>query len=261
MPSMFILIRCPFLCVGPSHVLFAVVETQLGIYFELSLRGCGVWETMASVDMTGFRKVSISFGQIHISGGHGGKQLPVDSKTVSDATGNEQMTFVKMSYSEDWLLFATTGQRRYWAGAFGRTSLLLDLRDKLQKYCDGEVSSSSGAKIHSEDYDPMMEVEQGEADNEASPAKIKGQGQKRMRYFRNPNKNSIVTLDMPTRCPEEDAYCTELRQIKLYVKDRKVIWLHIDDVEWAMRYLYVQNLLKGVALVPDDSTGPGGAVG
>ena len=38
--------------------------------------------------------------------------------------------------------------------------------------------------------------------------------------------------------------------------DRRAIWLHIDYVEWAMRYLYVQNLLKGVLLVPDDSTGP-----
>ena len=35
-----------------------------------------------------------------------------------------------------------------------------------------------------------------------------------------------------------------------------VIWLHIDDVEWAIKYFYVQNHLKGVPLVADDSTGP-----
>ena len=30
-----------------------------------------------------------------------------------------------------------------------------------------------------------------------------------------------------------------------------------DDVEWAVTYMYVQNHLKGVALVADDDAGPG----
>ena len=105
----------------------------------------------------------------------------------------------------------------------------------------------------SDDYDPMMEVEQDQAGSELSP-KIKSQGQKRMRYFRNPARDSIATFDMPVRCPEEDPHCTDVRQIRLYVVDRSMVWLHMDDVEWAMRYLYVQNLLKGVPLVPDGST-------
>ena len=74
-----------------------------------------------------------------------------------------------------------------------------------------------------------------------------------MRYFHNLVRNSVVTVDVPVRCPEEDPDCTEVRQIRLYVVDRITLWLHIDDVEWAVRYLYVQNLLKGVPLVPDES--------
>jgi hypothetical protein len=209
---------------------------------------------MASVDMTAFKPVKFSFGQIHMSGGHPGKPMPVISKTVFDPSGNNNTTFVKMATSEQWLLSATTGQRKYFAGAFGRTSLLEDLRDKVQQFCDGGVSSSSGAAI--EAYDPMMEVDQDAEDSELSPTKIKAKGEKRMRYYENPAKDSICTFDMPVRCPEEDPDPTELRQIKLYVKDRKAIWLHIDDVEWAVRYLYVQNLLKGVPLVADDSPGP-----
>ena len=76
-----------------------------------------------------------------------------------------------------------------------------------------------------------------------------------MRYLQNRAKNTILALDMPVRCPEEDPDCTEVRQIRLYVVDRITLWLHIDDVEWAVRYLYVQNLLKGVPLVLDDSIG------
>ena len=63
------------------------------------------------------------------------------------------------------------------------------------------------------------------------------------------------------RSLEEDAERTEARQIKLHIVDRKEVWFHIDDVEWAVRNLYVQIFLNGVPLVPDGSTGPGNAVG
>ena len=75
-----------------------------------------------------------------------------------------------------------------------------------------------------------------------------------MRYFHNLARDSIATFGMPVHCPEEDPHCTDVRQIRLYVVDRSVVWLHMNDLEWAMRYLYVQNLLKRVPLVPDDST-------
>lgn len=211
---------------------------------------------MASVNMQGFKPVKFSFGQIHFSGGFVGKPIPVNSRTVSDESGHSNMTFVKMACSETWLLLATTGHKRHNAGSFGRTSLLEDLRDKVQKYCDGEVSSSSAVPVAIEEYDPMMEVEQDREDSELSPCKIKSQGYKRMRYYKNSARQSVATIDMPARCPEEDPDCTEVRQIKLHVVDRKTIWLHMDDVEWAVRYLYVQNLLKGVPLVPEDSAGP-----
>ena len=61
---------------------------------------------------------------------------------------------------------------------------------------------------------------------------------------------------MPVRCPEADHTCTEFREVKLYVKDRDTIFLHIDDVEWAVKYLFAQSELKGETLVNEDSTGP-----
>ncbi len=39
--------------------------------------------------------------------------------------------------------------------------------------------------------------------------------------------------------------------------DRQQIWLDSDDVDWAVRYLYVQNLLRGVPLVAPTDAGPG----
>ena len=210
---------------------------------------------MASVDTTGFKPVKLSFGQVHISGGYGSKSMPATSQTV-DYPGDSTSTFVKMAATEAWLVFATTGQTRATTSSFGRTSLLEHLREKIQQFCDGEMSTSSSVAMDSEDYDPMQEVEQEQGGSEVSPYRTKSQGPKRMRYYKNHVKNSVVTLDMPVRCPREDPSCTVVRQIWPYITDRKTIWLHIDDVEWAVRFLYVQNLLKGVPLVSDDSTGP-----
>ena len=83
-------------------------------------------------------------------------------------------------------------------------------------------------------------------------------GQKRQRYYKNHRTKTIVRLEMHVRCPEEDPTCTEMRKIRVYIEDRKQIWLDIADVEWAVRCLYIQNHLKGVPLIPDDSVGPAG---
>ena len=61
---------------------------------------------------------------------------------------------------------------------------------------------------------------------------------------------------MPARCPEVAPNYTEVRKIRLYIEDRVQVWLDLADVEWAVRFLYVHNLLKGVLLIPEDSTGP-----
>ena len=38
---------------------------------------------------------------------------------------------------------------------------------------------------------------------------------------------------MPLHAPEEKPGSTEKTKIQLYVKDRKQIWLHLDNVKWA----------------------------
>ena len=36
------------------------------------------------------------------------------------------------------------------------------------------------------------------------------------------------------------------------------MWLALDDVAWAVRFLYVQHMLRGVPLVDADDAGPSG---
>ena len=201
----------------------------------------------------------MEFGKIHMKGGHVAKALPMTSKTV-EGPNRQNVTFIKLATSEAWLIAAVTGNSKYTSSSFGRTSLLQELRDHISKMCDGEEvapSSVVAAVPQGDDYDPMEEVELTDAPAQRSPSKAVGQGKKRTRYYKNLVVGKIVPLDMPVRCPEEDPQCTELRTIRVYVENRIQLWLDLADVEWAVRYLYVQNLLKGVPLIPDESTGPG----
>ena len=206
-----------------------------------------------------FRPVQMEFGKIHMKGGHVAKSLPMTSKTV-EGPNRQNVTFIKLATSEAWLIAAVTGSSKSSSSSFGRTSLLQELRDQISKMCDGEEvapSSVVAAVPQGDDYDPMEEVELTDAPAQRSPSKAYGQGNKRTRYYKNLVVGKIVPLDMPVRCPEEDPQCTELRTIRVYVENRIQLWLDLADVEWAVRYLYVQNLLKGVPLIPDESTGPG----
>ena len=51
----------------------------------------------------------------------------------------------------------------------------------------------------------------------------------------------------------------ERRAITLYVVDRMQIWLSLNDVAWAVQHMHDQNVLKGVAAVTEEDTGPVGA--
>ena len=76
----------------------------------------------------------------------------------------------------------------------------------------------------------MEEVEGG---NEGSPSapRAKGRGQKRLRYYDDYAAKTVATLDVHTRCPEEDPTGTERRRIRVYIVDRVQVWLDLEDVE------------------------------
>ena len=84
--------------------------------------------------------------------------------------------------------------------------------------------------------------------------------EQRARYTVNAAKNKVLEIEMPERSPEEDPGCSEKRTISLYIADRQQVWLDNDHLDWAIRCLYVQHLLKGVPLVAPDSAGPGAPV-
>ena len=203
---------------------------------------------MAQVDMSRFKPLKYSFGKVHVSGGYSNKSNPMMTMVASEA-GCASTTFVKLALTEKWLVLATTGQAKYSASSFNRTSLLDELRDKIAALCDGADSRSSAAvDKESDEYDPMAEVHQYVRDDQASSA-TKSRGGKRMRYYKNQARELIRTFDMPGCCPQEDPNCNKFRHIKMFIQDRKQLWLDIAEC----------GLGSEVPLCPEST--PGSAIG
>ena len=177
-------------------------------------------------------------------------RTPDAAQGNADATTTK--TFVKMT-REPWLVGAVTGRQSH--GLLGRTTLLTTLRDFVEKACNGELDTRA-VEEDADEYGPMQEIE---VDDETRPRSRGGTPPpaKRTRSYKNHAKNRLLTVTVPAISPEEDPTSTETKTVQLYVVDRKQVWLDIDDVEWAPRFLYMQYALRGVPVVSPDSAGPG----
>jgi len=224
----------------------------------------GRQDAMSSQTPPGFKQVAFEYGQIHVRGVFLSKSVPVVSKIVSydpaahgqpAVAGSQQSTktFVKMSSNEPWLVMATTGQRKSNQSSFGRTSLLQVLREKVGEAADGALQSVPDDA----DVDPMDDIDVPSGPSPEKRQRTRGNGDSRRRFGKNHAKSKIFFTEMPTLTPEEDPEGTAKRTIALYIQDRLTVWLDLENVQWAIRYLFVQNHLKGVPLVSPDSTGPG----
>ena len=47
-------------------------------------------------------------------------------------------------------------------------------------------------------------------------------------------------MTVPAVSPEGDPMSISTITIALYVVDRKQLWLDLDDLEWALRFMYMQ---------------------
>ena len=157
--------------------------------------------------------------------------------------------FAKLAFTEAWLCKAVTGQTCPQRTSIGRTTLLDQLKARLKDAADGKGGVVDAELV----YDPMNEVDGG------CPPPAEKKQKRNWRKDGNKARNTCIVTDFPSKCPEMHPECTDTRSITLYVKDRAQIWLDLDDVGWAVDYMHDQNVLKGVASVLPEDTGPDGA--
>ena len=201
---------------------------------------------VAERTLHGFKPVEFAWGQILCRGGQNRKPLPLS--TLKVMVQGQPHQFARMALREPWLCKAVTGQTCPQRTSIGRTTLLSQIHARIKQACDGN-GDSANADLKS---DPMNEVDASAQPPEAKRRRTSSRP-------RNKVKNSCLCFDFPSKCPTMHPDCTEMRSITVYVKDRSQIWLDIEDVAWAVEYMFDQNVLKGVAAVPPGDTGPDGA--
>ena len=207
-----------------------------------------------------FRPVRFEFGQVHIAGGYTVKPMAAKTKTIQ-GPDNKQTCFVKMAANEPWLLAATSGSGDKNRSAFGRTSLLDIIRVHIARLSDGTDALEGAPVVAAADHDLMNEIGSAPVTNSGGGVTLLGADTRgRVRYYQNRAKNCIATVNLASRCREIDPKCTQMRPVKLFITDRKIVWMSIDDVGWAISYLFDQHHLKGVPLVDDDDAGLGSGV-
>ena len=172
--------------------------------------------------------------------------------------GPNNERFALLAFTEPWLGFATVGSSRPGRSAFGPRNFLDQLAVHLERACNGETPVlATETEEGDENYDPMEEVEADGKDSSSSTV-TRGSGEKRTRYYKNHAKNKLLDLNLPSQPPEVAKDNRFLRSVQMLCVNRKQIWLRLSDVPWAVKYLYIQALLKGVPLVAPDSAGPSG---
>ena len=111
------------------------------------------------------------------------------------------MKFLRVECRGPWLIKGACGQSLISEGLSGRTSLVSELRAKLNQACDGDISTVEGLRCRGaaaesvDTDDPMAQVAEDEV--AASDNAARRIAHRRNRYFLNPVSYTHLTL--PTK--------------------------------------------------------------
>ena len=130
----------------------------------------------------------------------------------------------------------------------GDRSIYFSLIAKLREKCKDRHYSDLDVEVP-DAPDPMDEMNVTEEEPVRKIGKTKAE-----HYVFRPH---IYQVKMPVSPPEALGPVVE-RVVRVYVGQYNVLWVHEEDIEWLLRYMFVQHQLKGVPSVHDDDVGPGG---
>ena len=185
--------------------------------------------------------------------------MAMTTHAISD--GENQKVFCKISINQHWLCKAIIGVKsRTMDVSACRLGFIQDLHGLVTRTWNGARSQDLRDLVAEADAgndDPMDEVVGGDDAGPPNAKRRRGAvSQRRLRI--NPCKGKVFTFTMPSLCPEAFPNNTATRRISLLMLDHQTIWLSIDDVDWAIKYLYAQYALKNVRVLADDDSGPCG---
>ena len=174
-------------------------------------------------------------------------------KTLEVEHNDVNTVYVHMSANYDWLCRAVTGEGRA-DHPLARVALLDMLRQGLRKAAAPNPAEAD------DDADVVLEaLALSDSENEGTGAKPKTKKRKVSTYTRKLNTQFI--LEMHEHClevfPEKAA---TMRQVRLWALNRRELWIHVDDLPWALEYMHHQRSVGGIGQLPSSrsptSSGP-----
>ena len=181
---------------------------------------------MVKVDMSQFAPVVLETGLHLRSGGRLPKSCPIKTKEISTADHTKPDIYCHFHTRMPWVCGAVLGYKGVGVGS-GRTTLIHTLREKIEGIatCNDEEAIAEEERLD----DPMEQME----------ILVAARPRARKRKI----KNEARTVRMPEFPPGADQG-ERYKDVRLYIVDKKQMWLHKDDVPWALRYLFMEHSLK-----------------
>ena len=208
---------------------------------------------MVKINLQDFKPVQVRAGVVVTSGGSLRKEYPLHTKDVELEGSSAVATFVWISSNYHWLNFAVgrpadyprPAGKQFVAGLHSQ-GLLKDLRSKV-------VSAEQRIRwpVDEED-DPMNEMTVPSAETLAYYQQRKKNHKRGLHFIK-----QVCQIPMKEWPPEMTPDSPNIdRMVSVYLDGTKKIWLHLDDLPWLIRSVYIEQQLKGVAVVPSGDEGP-----
>ena len=209
--------------------------------------------------LNGYAPAQFRHGQVLMTGGalDNTTFMPMTTQAVSE--GENQKVFCKLAIREQWLNKAICGNKHRDSVSCG-LKLFHDLHKIVHRIWTSRSPGGAAAAVAEAAAvtdDPMNDVAGG--DDDGHPEKRRRRGILAERRTRaNPCKGKVFKWNCPSLCPEAYPGNKETRCISLLILDHQTIWLSIDDVDWAVKYLYAQYMVKMDEVLPADGPGQHG---
>ena len=205
---------------------------------------------MVKVSMKGFRAVEVKRGGFTIqSGGYLNKSMPLFTKDIlpdAPACEFQGATYVRLSTREPWLNKAVMGTS---SRGEMHPGVLKDLREKIV-IAEQQIRHGLPVTIPAQDLtdDPMDEMFSTAMDEVTTV-----QTPKKKKAF----VKQVCIIPMREWPEETDKSGTNaLRDVSLHLEGKGAVWIHLKDLDWLLRTLFIQQQLKGVPGVASDDEGP-----
>ena len=202
--------------------------------------------------------VSEDFNRIEIAkrttvcGGWLKKPMVLPVMTV--LLGDQSAEFAHIDRNADWINACIAGPKEGKRN-FGRCKIFDDLRDKLRIATLGDdcADDTHGDGDAQDLADPMNALDM-DGVVAAAPSTEKQASDRKKPTVPRATKRvaTVIRVVMPERCREAEPDNNTTREVTLWVKDKRQVWLGVDHLQWFMDYLRKQYDLGGVSVLRED---------